>query len=60
MASYNAREFAVPPSERLRKIPIDVAAAADANHKHEQYVVLYLVDDTIIADADSVKRVYTR
>lgn len=43
----------------LRQIAVHIATAADANHQHQQHVVLNLIDDAIIADADAVKRLYT-
>jgi hypothetical protein len=39
----------------LFEISIDVAAGSDANDEHEQFVIFDLVDDAVVADADTVE-----
>jgi hypothetical protein len=35
-------------------LPIDFSSMPDINHKNQQFLVVYFVDDTVCADAETL------
>jgi hypothetical protein len=40
---------------RLGQVAIDVAAVADSDYEHDQDLILDLIDDAVVADADAIE-----